>query len=151
MLAQTQTSSKHILKSNSTTMATHIFVLSLYSNLSVVLALTYPLSQPPYKFSIDAMMPAHTSTWLFEQVHAHLVNLTDSHCKIFSPNQFAPPAATIQAFVNGAIGVWLPSHEKWVQVYSKDSEMSIIQDKYCQSQHGDLQLRGTNPPITDIH
>jgi hypothetical protein len=57
--------------------------------------LTYRLSQPPYKFSMDAMMPAHTSAWLFEQVHAHLVYLRDSNCKIFSPNQFAAPAAAV--------------------------------------------------------
>jgi len=90
--------------------------------------LTYPLSQPPYKFSVDTMMPAHTSAWLFEQVHAHLVYLRDSNCKIFSLTQFSAPAATIQAFVYGAIGVWLPLHEKWVQAYSDDSEMSIIRD-----------------------
>ncbi len=90
--------------------------------------LTYRLSQPPYKLSIDAVMPAHTSAWLFKQVHAHLVYLRDSNCKIFSPNQFAAPAATIEAFINGAIGVWLPLHEKWVQAYSDDSEMSIIRD-----------------------
>ncbi len=69
---------------------------------------------------------ALTSAWLFEQVHTHLVYLRDSNCKIFSPNQFVAPAATIQAFVNGAIGVCLPSHEKWVQAYSDDNKMSII-------------------------
>jgi hypothetical protein len=73
-------------------------------------------------------MPALTSAWLFKQVHAHLVYLQDSNCKIFSPNQFAAPAATIQALVNGAIGVQLPLHEKWVQAYSDDTEMSIIQE-----------------------
>jgi hypothetical protein len=88
--------------------------------------LSYPLSQPPYEFSVNAVMPALTFAWLFEQVHAHLVYLCDSNCKIFSPNQFAAPAATIQAFVNGAIGVWLPLHEKWVQAYSDNKEMSII-------------------------
>ncbi len=56
--------------------------------------LTYPLSQPPYKFSIDAVMPAHTSVWLFEQVNAHLVYLRNSNWEIFSPNQFAASAAT---------------------------------------------------------
>jgi hypothetical protein len=55
-----------------------------------------------------------------------LVYLQDSNCKIFLPNQFAAPAATIQAFVNGAIGVRLPLHEKGVQAYSDDKEMSII-------------------------
>ncbi len=67
--------------------------------------LTYHLSQPPYKFSINAVMPAQTSAWLFKQVHAHLVYLRDSNCEIFSPNQFAAPAATIQVSVDGAIGV----------------------------------------------
>jgi hypothetical protein len=28
--------------------------------------LTHRLSQPPFKFSIDTVMPAHTSTWLLE-------------------------------------------------------------------------------------
>jgi hypothetical protein len=54
------------------------------------------------------------------------VYLRDSNCEIISPNQFAAPAATILAFVNGAIGVRLPLHEKWVQAYSDDSEMCII-------------------------
>jgi hypothetical protein len=71
-------------------------------------------------------MPAQTSAWLFEQVPTHLVYLRDSNCKIFSPNQFAAPAATIQAFVNGAIGVRLTLHKKWVQAYSDDTEMCII-------------------------
>jgi hypothetical protein len=56
------------------------------------------------------------------------VYLRDSNCKIFSPNHFATPATTIQAFVNSAIGVQLPLHEEWVQAYSDDSEMSIIRD-----------------------
>ena len=90
--------------------------------------LSYRLSQPPYKFSVDSAMPALTSAWLLEQIHAHLVYLRDSNCEIFSPNQFAAPAATIQAFVNGAIGVRLPSHERWVQAYSDDKEMCIIRD-----------------------
>jgi hypothetical protein len=37
--------------------------------------LLYPLSQPPYKISVNAVMPALTSAWLLEQVHAHLVYL----------------------------------------------------------------------------
>jgi hypothetical protein len=73
-------------------------------------------------------MPALTSAWLLEQVHAHLVYLRDSNCEIFLPNQFAAPAATIQAFVNSAIGVRLPLHKKWVQAYSDDKEMSIIRE-----------------------
>jgi hypothetical protein len=46
----------------------------------------------------------------------------------FLPNQFAAPAATIQAFVNGAIGIWLPSKDQWIKVYSNNKEMSTIRD-----------------------
>jgi hypothetical protein len=37
--------------------------------------LTYHLSQAPCKFCLDSAMPARTSDWLFEQVHAYLVYL----------------------------------------------------------------------------
>ncbi len=90
--------------------------------------LTYRLSQPPYKFCIDPAMPAHTSEWLFEQVHAHLVYLRDANSELFLPNQFATPAATIQAFVNGTIEICLPSRDQWIKAYSDDKEMSTIRD-----------------------
>jgi len=73
-------------------------------------------------------MPARTSEWLFEQIHAHLVYLWNANSELFSPNQFATPAATIQAFVNGAIGIWLPSRNRWITAYSNDNEMSTIRD-----------------------
>jgi hypothetical protein len=66
--------------------------------------LTYQLSQPANKFCLEAAVPGCTSAWLFEQVYAHLTFIRDSNCEIFSPNQFAAPAATIQAFINGTIG-----------------------------------------------
>ena len=72
--------------------------------------LTYRLSQPANKFSLDAAIPACTLAWLFEQSHAHLTFIRNSNCEIFSPNQFAVPAATIQAFVNGTIGACLRTH-----------------------------------------
>jgi hypothetical protein len=65
-------------------------------------------------------MPSRTSAWLY------LSYLCDANSEIFSPNQFAAPAATIQAFVNGAIGVRLPSQERWIQACSNDTEMSAI-------------------------
>jgi hypothetical protein len=74
--------------------------------------LTYWLSQPANKFCLDAAISGRTLEWLLEKVHAHLTYIWDSNCKIFSPNQFAAPAATIQAFVNGAIGACLPSHNR---------------------------------------
>jgi hypothetical protein len=58
---------------------------------------------------MDAAMPGRTLAWLFEQAHSHLSYIRDTNSEIFLPNQFAAPAATIQAFVNGTIGVRLPS------------------------------------------
>ncbi len=90
--------------------------------------LTYSLSQPANKFSLDAAIPACTSAWLFEQIHAYLTFIRDSNCAIFSPNQFAAPAATIQAFVNGAIGACVPLHARWVEAYTTDPECCMIRD-----------------------
>ena len=64
--------------------------------------LTYRLSHPSCKFALDAAIPSNTSAWIFDQVHAALINLRDANGEIFSPNQWAAPAATIQSFVNGA-------------------------------------------------
>jgi hypothetical protein len=69
-------------------------------------------------FSLDSAMPTFTSAWLFKQVHAYLVYLQDANTELFLPNQFAVPTATIQAFVNVAIGTWLPSQDQWIRAYS---------------------------------
>jgi len=71
-------------------------------------------------------MPGHTSAWLFEQVHSQLVYLRNSNSEIFSPHQFAAPAATIQTLVNGAVCTRLPSHERWVQAYNNDTELCAV-------------------------
>jgi hypothetical protein len=77
---------------------------------------------------LDAAIPSCTSEWIFEQAHAHLTYIRDSNCEIFSPNQFAAPAATVQAFVNGAIGTRLPLHDRWVEACASDPECVIIMD-----------------------
>ncbi len=51
----------------------------------------YWLSHDKYKFGLDAAMPGRTSSWIFDQVHSHLVYLRDANSEIFSPNQFAAP------------------------------------------------------------
>jgi hypothetical protein len=88
--------------------------------------LTYRLSHPKNKFCLDSAIPGCTSSWLFEQIHAYLIFLCDSNCEILSPKQYAAPAATIQAFVNGAIGLRLPSHNRWVKAYSDNTECSTL-------------------------
>jgi hypothetical protein len=73
-------------------------------------------------------MPARTSAWIFGQVHLHLVYLKDLNCEVFSPNQFAAPAATIQTLVNGAICTLLPSREQWISAYNNNAEMCVIRE-----------------------
>ena len=53
-------------------------------------------------------MLSKTSAWIFEQVHSHLVHPRDANSEVFSPDQFAEPAATIQTLVNGAVCTTLP-------------------------------------------
>jgi hypothetical protein len=88
--------------------------------------LTYRLSHPKNKFCLDGAIPGRTSSWLIEQIHAYLIFLRDSNCEILLPKQYAAPAATIQAFVNSAIGSRLPSHSHWAQAYSDNPECSTL-------------------------
>ncbi len=73
-------------------------------------------------------MPGRTSSWIFDQVHSHLVYLRDANSEIFLPNQFAAPAATIQTLVNGTICTCLPSKEQWVQAYTNNTEVCAVRD-----------------------
>ena len=88
----------------------------------------YRLLHERYKFGLDAAMPGRTSSWLFDQVHNHLVYLRDAYSKIFSPNQFAAPTTTTQTLINGAICTCLPSRERWAQAYASDKELCTVCD-----------------------
>ncbi len=90
--------------------------------------LTYRLSHPSCKFVLNAAIPSLTSSWIFDQVHAYLIFLRDSNCEIFLPNQWAAPAASIQSFINGAIGTRLPSHSRWIKAYNSDPMCTAICD-----------------------
>jgi hypothetical protein len=59
--------------------------------------LRYPLSQPVNWYALDAGIPALTSAWIFDHIHKCFVAICDSNTEIFLPNQFAAPAAHIQA------------------------------------------------------
>jgi hypothetical protein len=77
---------------------TYIRAISTYKFahcFNLVENIQYCMSHERYKFGLDAAMPGHTSAWLFEHVHSHLVYLRYANSKIFLPNQFAAPAATI--------------------------------------------------------
>jgi hypothetical protein len=73
-------------------------------------------------------MPGRKLAWLFEHVHSHLVYLRNANNKIFSPNQFAAPAATIQTLINGTICTHLPLQQRWVQAYASDPELCAVWD-----------------------
>jgi hypothetical protein len=54
--------------------------------------------------------------------------LCNSNSKIFLPNQFAAPAATIQILANGAICTRLPSKEQWIQAYANNTKLCVVQN-----------------------
>ena len=83
---------------------------------------------PKLNYGLDASMPSKTSAWIFEQVHSHLVHLRDANSEVFSPDQFAAHAATIQTLVNGAVCNTLPSRERWLQAYNNDLELRAVRD-----------------------
>jgi len=56
------------------------------------------------------------------------VHLCDANSKVFSPDQFAAPAATIQTLVNSAVCTILPSQEQWLHAYNNDVELCAVQE-----------------------
>jgi hypothetical protein len=121
--------------------------------------LTYRLSHPKNKFCLDSAIPGCTWSWLFEQIHAYLIFLRDSNCEILLPKQYTAPVATIQAFVNGAIGLRLPSHSCWVQAYLNNPAVFHPLPSFRESRHNlqggieehQLLLPSTTTSISDCH
>jgi hypothetical protein len=110
---------------------THVCAISTYEFarcFGLVESIQYRLSHEKHKFGLDASMPGRTLAWLFEQIHSHLVYLRNTNSKVFSPNQFAARAATIQTLISGAICTHLPSKEHWVQAYANDSELCAVRE-----------------------
>jgi hypothetical protein len=58
----------------------------------------------------------------------HLINIRDANSEVFSPNQFAAPAAIIQTLINGAICSCLPSCKQWVKAYKNNRELCLVRD-----------------------
>ena len=56
------------------------------------------------------------------------MHLHDANSKMFSPDQFAATAATIQTLVNSAVCTSLPSREQWLLAYNNDVELCAVQD-----------------------
>ncbi len=109
--------------------STYVCAISTYEFtqcFGLIEQIQYRLSHERHRFSLDASMPGCTSAWLFEQSHSYLVCIRDDNSEVFSPNQFAAPASTIQMLVNSTICLHLPSHDRWVKAYENDSELIVI-------------------------
>jgi hypothetical protein len=110
---------------------THIRTISTYEFaccFSLVEFIQYRLSHKKHKFGLNASMPGRTLAWLFEQIHSHLVYLCNSSSKVFSPNQFAAPVATIQTLISSAICTRIPLRERWFQAYADDSKLCTVRE-----------------------
>jgi hypothetical protein len=88
--------------------------------------ITYKLSHQPNTFCLDAAIPGCTSAHIFGQLLSWLVHICNANCPIFSPNQYAPPAACAQAFLNSAVGIKLSDKDQWIKAYSRNPIMQSI-------------------------
>jgi hypothetical protein len=88
--------------------------------------ITYKISHQLNIFCLDAAIPGRTSAHTFDQLLTHLVLIRDANCSLFSPNQYAAPAACAQAFLNGVVGIRLPDKVQWVEAYLRDPVMKCI-------------------------
>ncbi len=88
--------------------------------------ITYKLSHPTNTFCLNSAVPGLTSACIFDDIHERCIHIQAQNCKLFDPRQYATPAVFAQSFLNGAVGVWLPSHQDWVDVYTSDPVMSTI-------------------------
>ena len=88
--------------------------------------LRYRLSQHGNWFVLDAGIPSSTSSWVFDHILKQLVSIHDANMEIYQPNQYAALAATIQAFLSGAVTTQLPTRAHWLQAYENDSKLSCI-------------------------
>ncbi len=88
--------------------------------------LQYRLSQHGNWFALDAGIHSSTSSWVFDHILERLVSIHNANMEIYQPNQYADPAATIQAFLSGAVTTQLPTRARWLQAYENDFELSRI-------------------------
>jgi hypothetical protein len=90
--------------------------------------LRYQLSQHGNWFALEAGIPALTSVWVFDHILDCLLSICNLTVEIFEPNQFTAPAATIQAFLSGTVGISLLSRECWIQAYDTDKDLKRIRE-----------------------
>jgi hypothetical protein len=77
-------------------------------------------------FCMDTAIPAILSASTFKQILDCCIHVCSQNFKIHEPNQFATSATCDQTFLNGAIGVQMPSCKIWVKEYTDDPELLAI-------------------------
>ncbi len=88
--------------------------------------LTYKLLHPSI-FCLDAAVPSMTSARIFKQIYDQCIHIQSCNFEIFEPNQYAAPAACVQAFLNGMVGgTHLPDHNSWVKAYTEGPKLSAV-------------------------
>jgi hypothetical protein len=75
---------------------------------------------------MDAAIPAITSAQILKKILEGCIHICSCNFDIHKTNQFTAPTACVQSFLNGAIGVWMPSRNVWVKEYGEDPELSAI-------------------------
>ncbi len=79
--------------------------------------ITYKLSHPSNAFCMDASVLALTSVHVFKHILECCLKTWSLNFENFQLNQYAAPAACVQAFLNGSIGVHLPVPKQWADTY----------------------------------
>jgi hypothetical protein len=85
-------------------------------------SLTRALAQQPQHIALlEHAVPANTSQSLLSAIYDLLITIRHNNSEIFDASPHAAPAATIQALVNGAVGIQMPTRETWIKAYKRDT------------------------------
>jgi hypothetical protein len=88
--------------------------------------LTYQLSQHCNYFCINTAIPLISLALIFKQILNRCIHVCSQNFKIHEPNQFAPPSACVETFLNGTIGVQMQSCKIWVKEYAGNLELLAV-------------------------
>ncbi len=108
---------------------THVHAVSPFeftSCFGLTNQLRYCILQQANWYALDGGIPGLTSAWIFDHILEQLMLICDSNIEVFSPNQFAAPAAHIQTFVSGVTATRIPNRNRWVQAIASDAKLSKI-------------------------
>jgi len=75
---------------------------------------------------MDAAIPAISLARIFKQVLDRCLHIRSRNFEICEPNQYAAPAAYVETYLNGAIGIRMPSRDVWVKPDTEDPELSAV-------------------------